>query len=151
VENTQTYTLDKQIRCGFFDCIGLLHTSDKHSGVAFLTAPGCYTLQTNNEVAFLTAPGCYTACLTLKSPGGKTPFLFFLFFSFLFFSLRQTPKEQGRSTSSPLLKPNGQGMDHPCCAVDWEILQMDTLVQWAGSTHVCPVIHPSIYSFIHSF
>jgi hypothetical protein len=28
---------------------------------------------------------------------------------------------------------------------------MDTLVQRTGSTHVCPVIHPSIHSFIHSF
>jgi hypothetical protein len=28
---------------------------------------------------------------------------------------------------------------------------VDTLVQGAGSTHVCPVIHPSIHSFIHSF
>jgi hypothetical protein len=36
-------------------------------------------------------------------------------------------------------------MDHPCCAIDWEILQVDTLVQGAGSPDVCPVIH----SFIH--
>jgi hypothetical protein len=60
----------------------LLHTPDKQSGVAFLTAPRLlHTPDKQLSVAFLTALGCYTACLTLKNAGAETPPFFFFFVS----------------------------------------------------------------------